>query len=71
MQPRIAKSASDFAAIHMASLDEASEVKRQKTIVESDDEEMEDAPAAAAPKDNRAQPLPGQQQEFSPELLRL
>ena len=48
------------------------EPAKKRRIVEDEDEEMDDAPAIApAVKENRAQPLPGQQEEFSPELLRM
>ena len=57
------------------SVDAAVEPKKQKRIVEDDDEDMADVseapPAAASARENRAQPLPGQQEEFSPELLRM
>jgi hypothetical protein len=56
----------------MASAADAEPAKKRR-IVEDEDEEMEEAPAAIVPtiKENRAQPLPGQQEEFSPELLRM
>lgn len=62
-----------FAVTGKMSVEAASEPKKQRRIVEDDDDNMEDAEAPQQPsiKENRAQPLPGQQEEFSPELLRM
>lgn len=46
--------------------------KKARRIVDDDDDAtMAEAPAQAESRQNRAQPLPSVQEDFSPELLRM